>query len=88
LPGILQKDGYFKLGRGGKNAFDFWNGEEPIFVPYGYKNKEEVERTHKKAFRRFYLRPRYILGRIKKIRSFFDIVRYIKGLRMVIRFFF
>jgi len=30
LPGILQKDGYFKLSRGGKNAFDFWNGETTI----------------------------------------------------------
>ena len=33
----------------------------------------------KYAYRKFYLRPSYILKRILKIRSFEDLKRYVKG---------
>ena len=66
--------------------FSRYNGWEPIFIPYGYKGKEEIEAVERKAVRKFYLRPMYIWGRIKKIKSFMDILRYLKGLRMLIGF--
>jgi len=49
------------------------------FVPSGYKNEKEVEKIKKYAYRKYYLRPNYILKRISSIRSFNDLTRYIKG---------
>lgn len=72
--GILLKD------------FSKYNLWEPIFIPYGYKDKKQIEAVEKRAVRRFYFRPKYIYGRLKKIRSLSDILRYIKGLRMAIGF--
>jgi len=39
------------------------------------------------AFRKFYLRPSYVIRRILAIRSFEDIKRYIKGGRALIKGF-
>ncbi len=68
--------------------FDKYNAWQPVFVPKGYKNREEIINMEKLAVRRFYYRPGYILKKIKKIRSFEDVKRYIKGLRIVIGFAF
>jgi len=38
-----------------------------------------LEDMHRYAFRKFYLRPSYIIKRVLKIRSFEDIKRYFKG---------
>jgi len=66
--------------------FSRYNLWEPIFIPHGYKDKKEVEAMGKKAIRRFYFRLNYVYGRIRKIRSFSDVKRYLKGLRMAIGF--
>jgi radical SAM superfamily enzyme YgiQ (UPF0313 family) len=41
--------------------------------------REELERLFKWAWRAFYFRPGYILGRLKKIRSLYDLKAYMKG---------
>jgi len=74
--GILLKD-YSK--------YNMW---EVVFVPSGYRDAQEVKEMERRAFKRFYLRLNYFLGRIKKIRSASDILRYIKGLLFVIGFIF
>jgi radical SAM superfamily enzyme YgiQ (UPF0313 family) len=61
--------------------YHMWN---VVFVPDGYKDKDEVWAMERKAFRKFYLRPRYILKKIISIRSFEDIRRYWKGLILVL----
>jgi len=61
---------------------------EPVFVPFGYKNKEEILAMERKAVREFYLRPRYIMQRLRKIKTFEDFRRTLKGLRIVIGFMF
>lgn len=66
--------------------FSKYNLWEPIFIPYGYKDRKEIEKMERKAVRKFYFRLKYIFGRIRKIRSFNDLFRYIKGLRMAIGF--
>jgi magnesium-protoporphyrin IX monomethyl ester (oxidative) cyclase len=68
------------------NDFSKYNLWEPVFIPFGYKDKKEIEDIGKLAVRKFYFRPRYIIGRIKKIRSFSDFVRLMNGLSMAIGF--
>ena len=76
-----------KEGKWGKlttedfSEYHMWN---VVFLPEGYKDKEEVQAMERKAFRKFYLRPRYILKKIIAIRSFEDIRRYWKGLILVL----
>jgi radical SAM superfamily enzyme YgiQ (UPF0313 family) len=49
------------------------------WLPYGYKNVDELKKMERYAYRKFYFRPSYIIKRILKIRSIEDIRRYIKG---------
>jgi len=84
-PGTKLYEEARKYGRLDENfdRYDIW---EPVFVPYGYKNEYEAKKIQKETFFKFYMRPKYILGRIKTIRSITDIIRYIKGLRFVLGF--
>lgn len=66
------------------SQFQMWN---VVFLPEGYKNKEELWAMETMAFRRFYFRPKYILKRILAIRTLEDIKRYYKGGRALIRGF-
>jgi radical SAM superfamily enzyme YgiQ (UPF0313 family) len=68
------------------NDFSKYNLWEPVFIPFGYKDKKEIEDIGKLAVRKFYFRPKYIIGRIKKIRSFSDFTRLMNGLSMAIGF--
>ena len=63
--------------------FNIW---EPVFIPKGYKNPDEIKKIEKIAMREFYLRPKYILSRIRKINSLEDIFRYLKGFRLLLGF--
>jgi radical SAM superfamily enzyme YgiQ (UPF0313 family) len=65
------------------SRFNIW---EPVFIPKGYKNAEQVKEMERIAMREFYIRPAYILSRIRKISSLEDILRYIKGLRFLVGF--
>ncbi len=67
-------------------SYNKYNEWTPVFVPYGYKNANELSKIHREAFRRFYFRPKYVLGRLKKLRSPRELKRYIVGLRMVLGF--
>ena len=49
------------------------------WLPFGYSNPEELENLERYAYRKFYLRPKYIFKKIWKTRSFSDLVRYFKG---------
>jgi hypothetical protein len=53
-----------------------WN---VVLLPDGYDNIEKAHKMSKKAFRPFYMRPKYIIKTILKIRSVEDIKRYITG---------
>ncbi|MDO8646846.1 MAG: radical SAM protein [Candidatus Diapherotrites archaeon] len=72
-----------KFGKLDEN-FENYNEWQPVFVPFGYKNAEEVVKMQKKAFKKFYIRPAYVLKRISKIRSPQDFFKNLKGLRMII----
>jgi len=50
----------------------------PVFIPKGLSS-EDLESYSKKAFRRFYFRPRIILSYIRKIRSWQHLKIYFHG---------
>lgn len=49
------------------------------FVPAGYKDGQEVEKTVETAYKRFYFRPKYIIKRIRSIKNISDMFRYMEG---------
>ena len=49
------------------------------WLPFGYDNPKQLEDMERYAYRRFYLRPSYILKRILKLRKFEDFKRIFKG---------
>ncbi|MDD5033105.1 MAG: radical SAM protein [Candidatus Pacebacteria bacterium] len=76
-----------KSGKWGRFEED-WSrstGYFATFLPYGYKNFEEIEAIRKYAFRKFHFRPRYILRRASKIRSLNDIKKYWNGMMAVLK---
>ncbi|MFC2143110.1 B12-binding domain-containing radical SAM protein [Candidatus Aenigmatarchaeota archaeon] len=85
-PGTNIWDEYEKWGTLDKNFKNF-HGWMPVFVPHGYNSREELLAMQKEAFKRFYMRPKYILKKILKVRSINDIKRNIKGVRMAKSFF-
>lgn len=84
-PGTDIWNTYEKWGVLNKGLVNY-NEWQPVFLPYGYKTAKELKQVHSEAFRRFYLRPKYVWGRIKKIDSTQEVFRYMKGLRMVLGF--
>jgi len=49
----------------------------PSYLPFAYKTPEELVQIRKRILRRFYLRPRYVWGRIAKVRTLRDVGRYV-----------
>lgn len=76
---------YQEAERYGRLIKDFWkyHGWAPVFIPYGYKGEQELLNIEREITRRFYWRWRYIFNRFKKIRTFEDIRRYLRGLQML-----
>jgi radical SAM superfamily enzyme YgiQ (UPF0313 family) len=57
----------------------------PVFVPTGV-TEAQLRAAHRLAHRRFYLRPRYMLERLTRLRSPRDIARYARGAFAVLRY--
>lgn len=76
---------YKTCDKWGKLDMDFkkYNVWMPVFLPKGYDSVEQLQSIHRSAFRRFYMRPKYILKRIYKIRSLNDLKRNLNGLKMI-----
>ncbi len=69
-----------------REDFSKYNMWEVVYVPYGYKDEKEILAIEKLAMKRFYFRFRFVFEKIKRVRSFEDIRRYINGLKMAIGF--
>jgi len=63
-----------------------YHGWTPVFVPSGYASKEQIMQMEKRAMRQFYLRPAFFWKTLRKLRSWEDVKRYLKGFRMVLGF--
>jgi hypothetical protein len=58
---------------------EFQGMSKVTYVPEGYKGFEELENMISKAYRKFYLRPRYLYKSIRRIHSFTDIKEFMQG---------
>ncbi len=57
----------------------------PVFVPHGM-DEATLRAAHRAAYRRFYLRPGYVLDRARAIRSPADLLRLARGAWSVVRY--
>jgi radical SAM superfamily enzyme YgiQ (UPF0313 family) len=55
------------------------------FLPNGYKSFRELEKTRKYAFWKFHLRPRFVVAKILKIKSWNDLKKYWNGFKAVLK---
>jgi len=69
-----------------KTDFSEYHGWSAVFLPSGYKSRDELLALEKEAMRRFYFRPGYILNKLKKVNGIVDLIRYIKGFRFALGF--
>lgn len=76
-----------KWGRLTTGDFSEFQGWNVVFLPEGYRSKEEVWEIEKKAFRSFYFRPKFILKKLFSARSLTDLKRYVKGLNLLLQGF-
>lgn len=60
-------------------SYDKLTSHLATFLPFGYKDIDELQRIKKYAYRKYYLRLGYIMPRLLSIRSFEDIKRHISG---------
>jgi len=68
-------------GRLKMDDFSKFTQLNPVFIPYGWGNGEaKLQEMLGRAFREFYLRPKYILKQLLKIRSIADVKLYYYGL--------
>lgn len=58
------------------------------YVPHGYRNRDELEEIMRKAYRKFYFRPAYILKHLKRLRSIEEAKRYFDGFRFIVGIIF
>lgn len=75
-----------KSGRWGilKEDYDRSTGYFATFLPFGYKNFQELEKMRQYAFRKFHLRPRFIFSKLLKIRGPKDVKKYWNGFWAVV----
>lgn len=62
---------------------DKLTNHEVVFIPSGYKNAEEILEMRKYAYRKYYMRPRYIFSRIAKTKTLYDVQRYWRGFKLI-----
>ena len=54
---------------------------QPVYVPKGYRDAAQVAETVRSAYRRYYLRPRYILRALWRLRNPVVLRNYLNGFR-------
>jgi anaerobic magnesium-protoporphyrin IX monomethyl ester cyclase len=86
FPGTRLFDIADQYGRLDKD-FSQYNDLKPVFVPHGYKDEEEIKKMARLAMRMYYYRPRYVLDKLRRIESFEDVRRNLKGIRFLFGLF-
>ena len=74
---------YSELAREGKIIDEYKGRTTAQYIPEGYKDAKEVEFIIRKAYKKFYFRPSYVLKHINKIRSWDDFKQYYEAMRFV-----
>jgi len=68
-----------------------WDNSEydirgPLFLPKAFSGPDELKKLQRQAYMRFYWRPKYILKHLRRIHSLKDLLRYFKGIAILLRF--
>jgi anaerobic magnesium-protoporphyrin IX monomethyl ester cyclase len=69
------------------NNFDEFTENKVVFVPHTM-TEDQVRDIINYAYKKFYLRPSYVLKRLRKIRSFEEFLKHIRGARAVMKLWF
>ena len=64
----------------GEEDFEKYTTASVVFLPKDYKDEQELLHLRDSAYRRFYLRPKYLWLKIRSINSAEDFLRYWRGL--------
>jgi radical SAM superfamily enzyme YgiQ (UPF0313 family) len=89
LPGTAIYDEYVAAGKIDADWFNrYMRGEVelPVYVPEGLR-EEDVRAMHKRATREFYLRPRYLVSQLRRVRTVSDFVNRARSGLAVVRDF-
>ena len=74
------------LDKGNKNIeWDKYTSFFPVYLPEGYKNKEELIELQKSAYKQFYFRYNYIKNIIKSLKNKQDLKRNINGVKYLLK---
>jgi anaerobic magnesium-protoporphyrin IX monomethyl ester cyclase len=87
MPGTTQYDicrDYGTLLTEDAKEFSYW---EPVFVPAGL-TREYLESAYRRFYRSFYLRPAIFWRHLRTLRHWYNLVKYIKSLRLLRYLFF
>jgi radical SAM superfamily enzyme YgiQ (UPF0313 family) len=81
---------YEEIKNNGKFLVDDWGifhhtSGKMIYTHPSVASPEEVEEAYRKAHKEFYLRPKYILRQILKIRSFNQLKVMLRGVKTVLK---
>jgi radical SAM superfamily enzyme YgiQ (UPF0313 family) len=68
------------------STFSDYHGWEAVFVPYAYRDPEQLMAMERLAMFRFYFRPGYWLRTLRKLRTRHDLWRMLRGFRMALGF--
>jgi radical SAM superfamily enzyme YgiQ (UPF0313 family) len=74
------KEGYLKKPVDWREFAPVSNLESPMVIPT--MTPEELQQWKRKAYYKFYMRPKYIWKRLKKIRSFSDVIDNVRGFKI------
>lgn len=76
-PGTELWDHMTKHGRLLARHWGEFSNWYPSYLPFAYDTADDLVRVRRSILRRFYFRPRYLLGRLAKIRRGEDVRRYL-----------
>ncbi len=75
-----------KYGKFDESAgYDKYTIHSALFLPSGYESVDQLLRIQKWAYRRFYFRPRYLLRKVRSLRTKEDIFRYWRGVNFLLK---
>lgn len=81
-PGTGLYDLAIKSGR--MLSANYLGRNNPVYLPEGYRDIEQIKAIQAEAFHRFYFRPSYILKRILRMRTLEELEQYWDGFLMLL----
>lgn len=70
------------------SVFEYRGLTKATYVPYGYRDANELESIMRKAYIKFYFRLGYFVKHLKRLKSLDELKRYFDGLRFIIGILF